>query len=361
MVRVYAPFQSLAERQAATLSQRWEQQFQRRRATAGDLSEALGKLEADERTAEAEGAVDALTSILLHTLRVVPQIDWTPLYDTASFAETAPSQPAAPSVEAEPQPEDFPRLPLTLATLLNPRAMARRKQAAEAKYRNAHDGWLYLKRWREQEYEKTVSAYRAAASDWQSRQTAFIDGQQRTNARIDALVQGYSAGEAEAVVGHSDLALLSLDRPAGFARFWTASFAGGTLHLDYDMPSMDVVPVIKAVKYVPARGAFDVVALAERERERIYGEAVFQTCLAALYTLFATDTIGAIKSVSFNGWANYIDAAAARPGRACILSIVVGKEAFMGLDLSGIDPQACFRALNGSMSPKLAALVGRGV
>jgi hypothetical protein len=112
---------------------------------------------------------------------------------------------------------------------------------------------------------------------------------------------------------------------------------------------------------VPSRGAFDINVLSDGERERLYGEAVFQTALAVLHTLFASDAADAIHAISFNGWANYIDGGAVRPGRACILSITADKRLFQGIDLSSVDPQACFRALNGSLSPKLAALVTRPV
>jgi restriction system protein len=347
----------LAERRADALNRRWDGEFQRRQAAGG--TGALGKVEADEHTAEAERVASALTSILIETLRSSPAADWAPLYDTNAYSEPAPVAPPPPVHEAEPQPEDFPREPLTLTTLIRPRAMHRRREAAATKFQTAHDGWSYLKRWRDQEHAKAATVYQAQLADWQAREAAFTDLQTRANARLDALIQGYCRGEPEAVVGHCDLALLALDRPDGFPCFWTTSYADGALQIDYDLPSMDAVPVVKSVKYVASRAAFDITALPEAERERLYGEAVFQTCLAVLHTLFAGDTADAIRSVTFNGWANYIDGVAVRPGRACVVSITVGKADFQALDLASLDPQACFRALNGVMSPKLAALVTR--
>jgi restriction system protein len=355
--RVSAPTQGLAEQRAAALKARWDEDFKARATLSGPAADALGKLQADERTAAAERAVHALTAILIDSLRVAPATDWSPLIDTAPFAEAAPVPPPPPQAEPEPKREDFPREPLTLATLINPRALRRRRETAAAKFETAHSGWTYLTRWRESEYEKVAVTYRAALSDWGHRETAFLERQARANARLDALVAGYRAGEAEAVIGHCDLNLLSLDRPDGFPRFWTMRYDNGVLEIDYDLPSMEVVPVVKAVKYVPSRRAFDTAVLPERERERLYGEAVFQTALAVLHTLFTGDAAGALKAIAFNGWANYIDGAALRPGRACILSVTTAKELFQGIDLASVDPQACFRALNGTMSAKLAALV----
>lgn len=360
LARVTAPVKALAERRVASLSQRWEAAMARRRtvfAEAG-VPESLFKLDAEERTRQAEEKISALTGILFSALQH-SACDWTLQYDSSEFAETPPAEPGAPPVESEPQRGEFKRQPLTLMTLLNPKAFRRRKEEARAKFESAHNAWNYLKRWREQEYGKAFESYRAAAAEWQQRKALFADSQARANARLDALVRGYHWGEAEAVAGYCDLALLSLERPEGFPLFWTTSFADGVVQIDYDLPSMAQVPVLKAVKYLASRQSFETVALSEKERERLYCEAVFQTTLAVLHTLFAADQAGVIRAVNFNGWANFVDAAAMRPGRACILSLTVNRANFAAIDLAAADPKACFRALNGVTSPKLAALVER--
>ncbi len=363
LARVAAPMKALAERRAKQLSKHWDETVKRRErllSSAGpDTLDAFRKVEAEERTKEAEEAASQLTAILFTVLQQTAAADWALHYDDNSFAEAPPAEPPPPPREIEPQPHEFRQAPLTLATLVSPRALRRRKDEARAKFETAHNGWAYLKRWREQEYAKAYDAYQAAAAQWNARQAAFAERQARTNARLEALAQGYARGEAEAVTGHCDLALLSLDRPQGFPCFWTTRYGDGVVQIDYDLPSMAQVPVLKAVKYAPSRRAFDTVALSERERERLYGEAVFQTSLAVLHTLFAADTAGAIRAVSFNGWANFIDTVALRPGRACILSLTADRTRFGEIDLAKVDPKACFRALNGSMSPKLAALVER--
>jgi restriction system protein len=352
--RVSAPGRQLAEQRAAALEGLWEEQWQRRQAAMRrpGAAEALKKLEAEEATAEAERRAGALTSILLAALRQPAVTDLAPLYDNAVFAEPPPAEPAAPKQEPEPRQSQFKGTPLTLVTLLNPAAMRRRKETVQTKFKTAHDGWQYLARWREGEYDKAVTAYQALRRDWEKRRSMFHEKQARANSRLDALRQ--AGGDSEMVVGHCDLALMALERPEGFPRFWNIGFAQGTLTIDYDLPSMEQVPLIKCVKYAAGRQAFETVLLADGERERLYGEAVFQTSLAVLHTLFACDAAEAIKAIVFNGWTNYIDGA--RPGRACILAVTADKRSFAAFDLSGSDPRACFCALNGSMSPKLAAL-----
>lgn len=361
--RVSAPSRALAERRAAVLSQHWDALFERRQAVlrrgGANVVDALKKLEADERTEEAERASAALTAILINTVRTPPAPDWTPLYDTAVFSQPAPAEPVSPKSEPEPQQVQFKREPLTLAVLVNPRAMRRRKEAALTKFKTAHDGWQYLKRWREQEHDKALKSFRAVRDEWQGRQAAFLDLQSRANARLDALRTGYGQAEPQAVIGHCDLTLLSIDRPEGFPCFWSMTFVQGALQIDYDLPSMAHVPVVKAVKYVAARETFDTVVHSEPERERMYGEAVFQTCLAVLHALFTADQANAIRTIAFNGWTTYVDGAGSHPGRACILSVTTDKRSLAAIDLSSVDPQACFRTLNGTMSSKLAAMSAR--
>jgi restriction system protein len=113
---------------------------------------------------------------------------------------------------------------------------------------------------------------------------------------------------------------------------------------------------VKSVKYIAARDAFETLRLPEDERDRLYAEAVYQSCLAVLHLLFASDTADAIRSIAFKGWVNFVDQVHGRPGRACIMSVHAAKEEFRKIDLSAVDPQACFRALNGTVSTKLAAM-----
>jgi restriction system protein len=361
--RVHAPSTALAERRAESLAKFWDELYERRTAAlrrpGANLVETLKKLDADERTAEAERERAAITSILIDVVRSAPMPDWSPLYDTATFAEPQPQAPEGPVIEPAPQPSQFKREPLTLATLINPRALRRRRQAADYKYQTAYNGWEYLKRWRQAEHDKAMSAFRAACQEWESRRNAFLDLQQRANARLDSLREGYKRGLPEAVAGHCDLTLLALDRPRNFPCFWGLRFTQGTVHIDYDLPSMAHIPVLKAVKYVATREVFETAVLSESERERIYGEAVFQTCLAVMHAIFAADVADAIHAVAFNGWVNFVDGTGTHPGRACALSITTEKRALAAIDLGTVDPQACFRALNGSMSAKLAAMSPR--
>ena len=335
-----------AERHAATQLRLWEDQWRKRRKLESKadarLLASLKKAQAEEASDEARRAVDAVTSILLNTLRAAPPAPPPRL----AFAEAMPAEPAPPAMAAEPQKKQFRSpMPLTLMQLINPAALRRRREGVVLAHKAAHEQWQSAMRWKSQEYERAMQSYRAAYAGWEARRASHAARQAQAAARFAAL--------GETVEGRCDLALMAVDRPDGFPKFWRLAMASGVVSVDYDLPSLEVMPSVKAVRF--GRDGFDTVLYGEHEREQLYAEAVLQTALAALHVLFGADE--AIGSVIFNGWANVIDHT--RPVRACILTLTAPRRRFEAIDLKSADPHACFKALNGAMSARLAAMASQ--
>jgi restriction system protein len=72
--------------------------------------------------------------------------------------------------------------------------------------------------------------------------------------------------------------------------------------------------------------------------------------------VFASDLIDAIKSLTFNGYVDFIDRTNGRPARSCIVSLQSTKLAIVNIDFAAVDPKACFRALKGAGSAKLSGM-----
>jgi len=354
------------EQKAGAQQLLWDKQWQKRQAlerkyfTERDapVLQAFKRIAADERSEDAGHEILSHTSILLNTLRSQPFADWTLLYDRTEFSEQAPAEPAAPQREREPQRANYlPPTPRNPIARLRPR-FQREKQAGLAAFKSAHDDWQCTARWQAKEHDAASRIYRAALADWQARRSAFQANQTKANARLDALREDYAAKKSDAVAARCDLILLSAGLPDGFPKFWWTEFSAKTsvATVDYELPSADQMPSVKAVKYAAARDTFETVRLAERERGELYAEAMYQTCLSVLHLLFTADSADAIKAIAFNGWVNFIDKTNGRPGRACIMSLQTTKRVFREIDLFRVDPQACFKSLNGVVSPKLAAM-----
>jgi restriction system protein len=128
------------------------------------------------------------------------------------------------------------------------------------------------------------------------------------------------------------------------------------LILDYELPSLDDFPTLKSVRYIQSRDAVEQSFLRDSEVAQLYDGAIYQTCLRTLHELFATDEAGALALVTFNGWVNFTDKATGKPSRACIMSVQTTKDAFQQINLEAVEPRACFRALKGVGSAKLAGM-----
>jgi restriction system protein len=349
----------VVEQKAVAQQQFWDKQWQRRQALerklSGDALQALKKLQAEEKSEEANREIVALASILLDALRARPAVEWEQFYDRSAFAEPPPSEPAPLQLAKEPRKQDFkPPPPRNLLELLNRRRRRELKETGTQNFKNAHDEWNFTVGYRSRQHDAAAEAYRAQLAGWDARKSAFHTAQGDAKTRLDSLHLAYSAKEAEAVIAYGDLILLSVDRPDGFPKHWQIGFSAGAMTVDYDLPSTDVIPSVKAVKYSAARDAFESVELGARERDGLYAEAMYQSCLAVLHLLFTSDGADAIKSIAFNGWVNFIDGS--RPARACIMTVHATKQAFAKIDLKSVDPRACFKALNGVASSKLAQM-----
>jgi restriction system protein len=101
---------------------------------------------------------------------------------------------------------------------------------------------------------------------------------------------------------------------------------------------------------------FENILLKDKERDDLFEGAVYQTCLRTIDEIFRSDLSGAIQSVTFNGYADFVDKANGKPARACIASLQTTKAAVENIDLNAVDPKACFRALKGVGSSKLAGM-----
>jgi restriction system protein len=354
-----------AEARAAELSALWDRQWNRRKAVEAKIDiatrQALKQLQAEEMTGEAETRLAALTSILLAALKPRPAVNWTAHLDKRDFSEPPPVSPAPLAIAREPQGTDLkfnpPRLPL-FQRLIHPSRQRELTGAARAAFQAAHEEWNSTVGWFSREHAESTKRFEAGLNDWDARRSAFYAAQGRANARIEELQKRYAMNDAGAVAAACDLALLGAPRPEGFPKFWRIAFDvdAGEMTADYELPAPSDLPAIKVVKYAAGRDAFEETVLSERETAALYEEAMYQTCLAALHLMFASDSGDTIRSIVFNGWVNHIDTRAGCPARACILSLRAAKEIFSAIDLSGVDPKTCFRKLGGAAGARLADL-----
>ena len=101
-----------------------------------------------------------------------------------------------------------------------------------------------------------------------------------------------------------------------------------TLLLEYDLPSPDVMPFV-------------------HRRAR---------CLRTLHELLEADQHDHIEKILFNGFVTAIDRRTGQEARSCLMSVLVDRGTFLGIDLSRVDPRICFKSLKGVSGASLSAL-----
>jgi restriction system protein len=328
-----------------------------------------------ELTKEAEATVEGLKSLLPDALARQHPFDWKQLEDRTSFSKDEPLAITLKPLPPEPQCSDpaflisafTPKLtfmdwiipPLRKRKLRSAQLMYEQiKEKAETKYAQAHYDWEKLCADINRENENAKLNHSVARAAWQKEKQDFAESQRRYSAGISEFRTGYLNGDPQAIMRFCNEVLSRSEYPDSFPRDCTLSF-DSTLRIlivDYELPSHNVLPHKKQIRYVSNRGQFQDVFLSESEFKRIYDDVMYQICLRTLHELFWADEGNFIDSIVFNGWVQAIDKATGANTHPCIMSVQVKKQDFMALNLSQVDLKTCFRSLKGISGGRLADL-----
>jgi len=334
------------------------------------------KEEAEDLTAEAIDQLESLKGILAHTLNINDAVDWERLKDYS-----APPKPAQFQAKAFPYAQPQPHLK-TKPSYIAPKISffdvisgrkTRKLQEAQAAFEEAVRAWerdaktqrenhaIALARWKEQKaaHDADQERKRAEHVAEQARlRDEFLAEQAARNAKIDELRVALERGEPEAVIEHSSMVLDASDYNGLFEKSVLIQYhpENKLLKIAYDLPAPDTLPALKAVRFVKATGELKETYITEREKKANFESVVYQVALRTLHELFESDVHDNITKVLFNGYVNFIDKSTGQEVRSCLLSVVVDKATFEAIDLSRVDPRACFKSLKGVSAASLASL-----
>ena len=358
------------EQRARVQTAAWDQQWRRRAMLDRHSDELLRHLHnfeakkayAARETNEAQRTVASLRDILLRGLKAAP-FKMEMLYDDRIFPEPRPIAPADQEAPPEPTRSD-PSFNVVveddvvgeLWSLLLPWVKRKREKAAQSRYDLAHRSWQEAKGEIPYLNAKARALFEIGLEEWWARAQAYQKQQQDENAQIDKFRLRYARGEPDAVIEFLDAVLSHSEYPDLFPTQWEMDFMAetGALIVDYELPSLDKFPTLKAFKYDLLRDTFEQSNWHESEVAQLYDGAIYQTCLRTLHELFAADEADVIASATFNGWVNFTDKVNGKPARACIMSVQTTKSTIKQVNLGAIDPQTCFRTLKGVAGVKLA-------
>ncbi|MDC0773829.1 restriction endonuclease [Streptomyces sp. HD] len=178
----------------------------------------------------------------------------------------------------------------------------------------------------------------------------------RHNGGIVEVTAGVRRGEPDSVIEYFSAALYSSTAwPDGFPRQVAAAFdpAARQLVLDWEMPTYDVVPEAKSVRYVPSQDQDKETARPVTQRRALYREVLAQSMLLVLHQLFAADEYGILDSVALNGFVDAPDPATGRQSHIFLATVMAGRSGFTELHLEQVDPVSCLTdALRGQLATR---------
>ena len=359
----------------------WNDQWKRKSAVTARAQQAAVRRQekeeqkrlAAEQTAEAKRLHEDLQNTLHHTLSVDDTIEWEALKDHSEFSKRRPTKRKQPS---PPNPAPVPREPLRSDPAFQPQLglldklfsgrRKRKEEEASQLFGRAHQGWETDRRRilatndanqkaHRESIQAIVEEYERDVRAWEQERQVFIIQQQERNSAVDAQKENYLQGTPEAIVGYCDMVLARSDYPDFLPKEWELDLntETGVLIVDYALPAPGDIPTLVEVKYVATKDEFSEKHMTEAQRDKLYDSLLYQIALRTIHELFEADTISALKTVVFNGYVRAIDRSTGNETNACVISLQVGREEFLAINLANVDPKACFKQLKGVGSSKL--------
>lgn len=346
---ISAPDLDILENKVNALIATWDQKYENylKKQKQEDKKE-----EAIERTEEANEQRSELRSILEATLSVDDTIDWDTLKSDKKFS-------AKPFKEQKPR-----RIELEVPNLKISPWQYLFFQAS--KVRASHETKVKLIEGLQQEEDKK---YVQALDTWTMERKKWEEGQQRRrvqfeakraeeNDKIDKLQQAWLEGDTEAIVEHATIVLDLSEHPKIIGKNFDLQYnsEGKVLIVEYEMPDPDHIPTIKTVRYVASTDEFRETNISTKEARDLYDDVCYQICLRSIHEIFEADTPANIDKIVFNGVVDIINKATGHRNTATIMSLMVDRDEFLNLNLSQIQPKACFKSLKGVSAASLAGL-----
>jgi restriction system protein len=169
---------------------------------------------------------------------------------------------------------------------------------------------------------------------------------------IDTFEADYRCGDLDAIVSYCSLVLELSLYPDGFPQKYKFAYLPESRQaiVEYELPTAEVVPTVKAYRYIKASGTIAESARPQSQIKALYASVVAQIAIRTLYELFRSDQGGHIDTVVFNGVVDTYDPGSGRRIRPCLVTVRITRQSFSELDLSRIEPLACLKYLSAGVS-----------
>lgn len=354
---------------------KWDEKWQRVKAKQEEADRRKrGKEGAEEATAEAQEALNSAQNILGWTLDVDDAVRWSDLKRHEPFRfEPEVSTEGLTFDEPDNRPVGIVPVDRKHKPALSDRRIAPRKslldklipplskkrdaeaeerlQKAIAEWQAAEDSANRIEAERSERLDQLKSEYDQALTDYERRCA-------EQEARVNDLKKRWLEGDKDAVEEHAELVLNASEYPDWVHPDFSVAYdpGNGIIVVNYELPEFDSVPTLKEVTFVASRDEFKEKHLTESQRKKLYDSVLYQIALRTIHELFEADRAGCLALITFNGWVTSVNPGTGKSARKCVLSLQSSKSAFEEIDLTQVDPKACFKALKGVAASSLSEL-----
>jgi restriction system protein len=333
--------------QAARARERLADQKERARLYAALRAEDVA---ADNAQLEAD--VAALESVLASTLDIDDFLDLEALKQPLLLPQFDPA--VAGDVRPAPQLEQFlPDMPSGLARAFG--GSARHQERVQ----QAHAAFEQAAAAHQVQLRAHATRLEAARREHDAEVRRLTHEHREQTEQVTELQRGLAAGLPEAIVGYLDLVLEAAAYPDGFPHAWRLAYTPETRQLvvEYELPTRDVVPAVKAYRYVKSSDTVNPVARPQAQVRALYTSVVAQTVIRVVHEILESDRDGHVESIVLNAHVTAVDPATGRAVRPCLVALGTTRSRFTALDLRRIEPLACLQHLEARVSRDPAALV----
>jgi restriction system protein len=333
-------------RKALERAEAWEEKEQKRLYLEARQSEV------EAMNAELAGQVAALESLLQQTLDADDYLDFEELKQLPVIPPFKPGDLGTP--EAKPELKLPP--PLSGMAKLVPGAKAKHESLVEA-IRAAYETEVDAYELREKGREAALAHAHAGHDSEAARLNAEAAAQ---NSEVDEFRGQFDQGDPAAIVEYFSLVLDRSSYPEGFPQQHKMAFVPESKQLvvEYELPTVEAsVPTVKQYKYVRVRDAIEQTARPAAQVKALYASLVAQIAIRTLHELFEADRNMKLETIVFNAFVNTVDPATGKPVSPHLVTVRTSRETFMQLDLQNVEPLACLKGLNASVSKSPSELV----
>jgi restriction system protein len=351
----------------------WAKQWQQQEARENKaLNQEKQQAIAQRRTEDAANLHESLRSLLIDSLKQSVRIDWEGMKDREPFLKPRPippPMPQAPYLAALP-PEISRQLPryvpqFDLIDKFNSKRRQTKIDAANALYQADYQQWQQVCQRIMVSNNAAMQAYNAAVdqsqrtaaaliAQWEQEHVAYAAVQRKQHTDIDVQRQQVEGGTDSAEFYFSYI-LMQSKYPDFFPKDCEVDYSAmtRTLIVQYGLPAPDAIPSLVEARYVALKNEITEKHLTETQRAKLYDDLLYQVALRSLHELFASDVMGALDAVAWNGYVRSVDRSTGNEVNPCVLTIHVKRDVWSKLNLSSIDPKACFKQLRGVGSSSL--------